>query len=74
MKNNHKATIDIMYHAFFRLCAYTGMRRGEITVLDWKHLDTRNNVLFIGFSLKITECDFILGGTKTKDDRNIYRD
>lgn len=48
-----------MQHAFFRLLAFTGMRKGEALALTWNEIDTSLNELKINKALA-QEIDFRL--------------
>lgn len=63
-----------MWYAFFRLLAFSGMRRGEILDLEWKDLDFSNNMLTISKSRKYTNDGEVTGSTKTSKTRNISID
>lgn len=41
------------WHAYFRLLAYTGMRRGEALALTWPDIDCKNNTVRINKTLSI---------------------
>lgn len=81
-----EATKSIKWYAFFRLLAYTGMRRGEILALEWKDISFKNKTLTINKSRKVANNpDFVSGGneprkieitgsTKTGDKRTIEID
>lgn len=62
------------WYAFFRLLAYTGMRRGEILALNWNDLDIKGKTLSISKSLKRTTKGEVIGDTKTGESRTITLD
>lgn len=82
IKNNESKK----WYAFFRLLAYSGMRRGEILALEWSDLDFKNKTLSISKSRKRVGTknlkDYkgsaksieVTGNTKTGDDRVITLD
>lgn len=60
------------WYAFFRLLAYTGMRRGEIIALEWS--DLKGNMLTISKSRKREKSGEVTGDTKTSTIRQILID
>ena len=65
---------NIKWFAFFRLLAYTGMRRGEILALNWSDLDFKGKCLTISKSRKRTANGEVTGDTKTGFTRVISID
>ncbi|MDO4778498.1 MAG: site-specific integrase [Tissierellia bacterium] len=80
-KDELKAFLDLVkkektlkWYAFFRLLAYTGIRRGEILALEWSDLDFKNKVLTISKSRKRTAKGEVTGDTKTGSVRDVAID
>lgn len=65
---------SIKWYAFFRLLAYTGMRRGEILALEWSDFDITKRNLTISKSRKRVLDGEVTGDTKTGKERNIVID
>ena len=65
---------SLLWYAFFRLLAFSGMRRGEILALEWNDLDFTNNMLKISKSRKYTTNGEVTGSTKTNKSRDISID
>lgn len=60
-----------IYHYFlFRLIIETGLRVGEACALTWQDVDRENNIIHVTKSYD--EKRDILGGTKTKVNRDVY--
>ena len=74
--------LPFMWYVFFRLLAYTGMRRGEILALEWSDLDIKGKSLSITKSRKRIENKGtgtsksveVTGDTKTGNERVISLD
>lgn len=64
----------IKWYAFFRLLAFSGMRRGEILALEWKDIDFTSKTLAISKSRKRTNLGEVTGDTKTGITRSITLD
>ncbi|WP_172968724.1 tyrosine-type recombinase/integrase [Companilactobacillus mishanensis] len=63
------------YYAFFRLLAFTGMRRGEILAIGWKDLDYETKYLTISKSLNVqVGGGNVVGPTKNGKSRIIIID
>ena len=59
---------NFRYFIFFRLLAYSGMRKGECLALKWSDIDFKNNTIDINKSLKAGENNRLyVGKPKTKD-------
>ena len=59
---------NFRYFIFFRLLAYSGMRKGECLALKWSDVDFKNNTIDINKSLKAGENNRLyVGKPKTKD-------
>lgn len=57
-------------YAYFRLLAYTGMRKSEVLALQWKDVDTFNKELHINKTVAVDEHkNIILQTPKTKASR-----
>lgn len=65
---------SLEWFAFFRLLAYTGMRRGEILALEWSDLNFTSKSLTISKSRKRTKDGEVTGDTKTGQPRTINID
>lgn len=66
MKQDH----SLKWYAFFRMVAYTGMRKGEALALTWKDIDFDNHVITINKTLtRGLKNRLIIQSTKTKDGR-----
>jgi integrase len=62
-----KAFGNTKQYAFFRLAAYTGMRKSEILALQWKDIDTFNKELHVNKTVAVDEHkNIILQTPKTK--------
>lgn len=69
--NECKKKRDKRVHTFFRLLAYTGMRKGEALALKWDDIDFKNRAISIQRTQSIGEKNkLIIGSPKTK---NSYR-
>lgn len=57
-------------YAFFRLLAYTGMRKSEVLALQWKDIDMFNKELYVNKTVAIDEHkNIIIQTPKTKASR-----
>lgn len=52
------------WQAFFRLLAFTGLRRGEALALTWDDLDTKQGLLTVNKAVKRGELGQYIGSTK----------
>lgn len=57
---------DTKWRLLILLAIFTGMRRGEITGLEWKHIDFENGVINIQQALTYTDKTYHLRKPKTK--------
>ena len=65
---NDAKEYNFRYFIFFRLLAYSGMRKGECLALKWSDIDFKNNTIDINKSLKAGENNRLyVGKPKTKD-------
>lgn len=61
---------NIKQYAFFRLLAYTGMRKSEVLALQWKDIDMFNKELHVNKTVAIDEHkNIIIQTPKTKASR-----
>ena len=65
---NDAKEYNFRYFIFFRLLAYSGMRKGECLALKWSDVDFENNTIDINKSLKAGENNRLyVGEPKTKN-------
>ncbi|MFM1538412.1 tyrosine-type recombinase/integrase [Helcococcus bovis] len=65
---------DYKWYAYFRLLAFSGMRKSEGLALNWSDIDFKNNEITISKSLKTYDQKLICGDTKTGNIRTIPMD
>ncbi|WP_425539404.1 tyrosine-type recombinase/integrase [Microaceticoccus formicicus] len=61
---------DIMWHTFFHLLAYSGMRRGEILALKWDDVDFRKNAIKITKTLTLGENNRLMVSSTAKTSKS----
>ncbi len=54
------------YKLLFQLALITGMRRGELLGLEWKHIDFDKSVIYVKQALSCVRRNYIVGTPKTK--------
>lgn len=63
---------NMKQYAFFRLLAYTGMRKSEVLALQWKDIDTFNKELHVNKTLAVDEFgNVIIQSPKTRASRRV---
>ena len=63
---------NMKQYAFFRLLAYTGMRKSEVLALQWKDIDTFNKELHVNKTLAVDEFGkVIIQSPKTRASRRV---
>lgn len=68
--NAFKDFVNTKQYAFFRLLAYTGMRKSEVLALQWKDIDMFNKELYVNKTVAIDEHkNIIIQTPKTKASR-----
>lgn len=60
-----KEDLPLQWYAFFRLMAYTGMRRGEMLALTWADIDLKNGFVEVSKTLTRGESGLIVDTPKT---------
>lgn len=58
---------NLKFNAFFRILAFTGMRKGEALALEWSDIDFENKLIHITKGVSLDENDIpIISTPKTK--------
>lgn len=66
--------VNPLLPVFLRLAAVTGVRRGELCALRWRHLDHERHVLHIAGQVAHTAAGLVERPTKTHAERRIALD
>lgn len=64
-------TVDSRFHVVYVLALTTGMRKGEILALQWKHFDSANATLSVQQTIEVTKGNIKLKEPKTKTSRRL---
>lgn len=67
-----KQSEDFIIYPLYRLIAYTGLRRGEVSALKWSDIDLERQQLQVNRSITRNDGKYIIGDTtKTKKSKRI---